>query len=257
MTALLLIFSLFAGQFFGTVHAEEYEQSATEIREEGDESQKNASGLAAMENGPYAIYEMMTPEQRSTYYRIQQFNQKRQQWLQSRLPYTTPRNLELEAAVAMEAALKQVNEAKSRITTERARYEEELRNTWHHPLTVDTFVTSPFGYRWHPVYGTYRMHNGVDLNAYYGDEVRASRGGIVADAGWNEYYGYYVRIDHGDGFMTEYFHLCTYYVDEGQEVRYCEPIGQAGSTGVSTGTHLHFGMLYEDEYVDPEDYIDF
>lgn len=256
LAAFLLTVSLGMGQLTNTVSAEEYEQEQAEQTQVSEE-QSTYANVDMGQNAPYSVYEMMTPNQRNTYIRIQQFHQKRQQWLQNRLPYTEPRDLEAEAAAVREAAVKQVEDAKSRVITERARYEEEQRNTWHHPLVRDTFVTSPFGWRWHPVYGYYRMHKGVDLEGDWGDLVRATRGGVVCDAGWNQYYGYYVVIDHGDGFKSEYFHLWTYYVEEGQEVKYCEPIGEVGSTGVSTGAHLHFGMLYEDEYVDPEDYIDF
>ena len=258
--AVLLLCSLCAGQFFGTVNAEEYEDETMDTKEPIVAQQVLPDYTAFLENSPYGLYETLTPAQRNTYIRIQQFYQKRQQWLQNRLPYTQPRDFEAEAAeaAALEIAeAKLIEEAKSRITAERTRITEELQKIWHNPLVLDTYVTSPFGYRWHPVYGTYRMHYGVDLDSDYGDQVRATRGGIVVEAGWDYYYGYYVMIDHGDGFVSEYFHLCTYYVDVGQQVRYCEPIGQVGSTGVATGPHLHFGLLYEGEYVDPEDYIDF
>lgn len=258
MAVLLLIGSLGANHLFGTANAEEYNNQATETFEQAPAAQKDPLDYEAfLENSPYGLYEKMTQTQRATYIRIQQFHQKRQQWLQNRLPCTQPRDLEAEAAEAAEAAAKRAEEARTRIAAERARMEEELQKIWHNPLILDTYVSSPFGYRWHPVYGYYRMHYGVDLDSDYGDTIRATRSGTVIEAGWDFYYGYYVKIDHGDGFVSEYFHMCTYYVDVGQEVQYCEPIGEVGSTGVSTGPHLHFGLLYEDEYVDPEDYIDF
>ena len=253
----LMVIHLGIGQISNTVYAEEYDAAMQAEEEPVSGQEATYANVGVGENAPYGIYEMMTENQRNTYIRIQQFRQKQQQWKQNQLPYTAPRDFEAEAAAAKEAAVKQVEEARTRVVLERARYEEEVRNTWHNPLVVDTYVTSYFGYRWHPVYGTYRMHNGVDLDSNYGDLVRASRGGVVCDAGWNQYYGYYVIIDHGDGFKTEYFHLWDYYVYEGDTVKYCQPIGEVGSTGVSTGPHLHFGMLYENEYVDPEDYIDF
>ena len=256
LAAFLLLAGMGAGQTVPTAYAQEI-QTAEETGEVRSAESETSEETATYGNTPYAPYEMLTQNQRNTYTRIQQFNQRRQQWMQSRLPYTEPRDLEAEAAAVKEAAAKQVEQAKSRVTNERARYEEEQRNTWHHPLVIDTYVTSPFGWRWHPVYGYYRMHNGVDLEGDWGDLVRASRGGVVCEAGWNQYYGYYVVIDHGDGYKTEYLHLWTYYVEVGQEVKYCEIIGEVGSTGVSTGAHLHFGMLYEDEYIDPADYIEF
>ena len=260
LAAFLMVVNLGIGHLSNTVYADEIDEVEETVQAEQEQvsgQQTTYANVGVGEDAPYGIYEMMTEKQRATYVRIQQFNQRQEQWKQSRLPYAEPRDLEAEATAAMEAAVKQVEQARTYVVAERARYEEEVRNTWHNPLVVDTYVTSPFGYRWHPVYGYYRMHNGVDLDSYYGDEVRAARGGVVCDVGWSQYYGYYVIIDHGDGFKTEYFHLWDYYVYEGQVVKYCEPIGEVGSTGVSTGPHLHFGMLYEEEYVDPEDYIDF
>lgn len=249
MVALLLICSLCMGQMFGTAYAEE--------KEEETQTQESETNPLFTTKAAYGPYEMMTKEQRNAYIRIQQFNQRRQQWLQNRLPYTQPRDLEAEAAVAEAVAAKLAQDGQARLAAERAKIGETLNSIWHNPMVIDTYVTSPFGYRWHPVYGYYRMHNGVDLNGSWGDLIVATRGGVVTDAGWNDCAGYYVEIDHGDGFVTEYFHLWCYYVDVGQEVRACEPIGECGSTGTSTGAHLHFGMLYEGEYVDPEDYIDF
>lgn len=261
MAAFVLVINMGVGNLFSKVNAEETEESEqTEevVPAETMIAQERATYADTVPNhAPYGIYEMMTQNQRNTYTRIQQFHQKRQQWLQSRLPYAEPRDLEAEAAALKRAAVKQVEDAKYLVVSERSRYEEEQRNTWHHPMVIDTYVNSPFGYRWHPVYGYYRMHNGVDLEGDWGDLVRASRGGVVCEAGWNQYYGYYVVIDHGDGFKTEYLHLWTYYVDVGEEVKYCQLIGEVGSTGVSTGAHLHFGMSYEGQYIDPEDYIEF
>ena len=133
----------------------------------------------------------------------------------------------------------------------------ELDSIWHCPLSVDTYVSSPYGMRWHPVHGDYRMHRGVDLNSRNGDEVLAARGGTVIKVGYNSSAGNYVQIDHGDGFVTEYFHLSRYYVEVGQRVNGGEVIARVGNTGTSTGAHLHFGVMFDGGYVDPEDYIDF
>ncbi len=253
-----MIGSLSANHIFGIARAEEYISETINTQEQMTIAQRDPAEYETfLENAPYGPYEKMTQAQRNTYARIQQFHQKRQQWLQSRLPYTEPRDWKAEVAAAEEAAAQQAAAARSRIAADRARIEEERQKIWHNPLVLDTYVTSPYGYRWHPVYQYYRMHYGVDLDSDYGDLVRATRSGTVIEAGWDYYYGYYVLIDHGDGFVSEYFHLSWYYVDVGQEVQYCEPVGEVGSTGVSTGPHLHFGLLYEGEYVDPEYYIDF
>lgn len=128
---------------------------------------------------------------------------------------------------------------------------------WHCPLTVETYISSRYGMRLHPVYGYYRMHKGVDLNSDYGDAVVASRGGTVIRAKYSSSAGYYVEIDHGDGFVTQYMHLSKYIVTVGQEVKAGELIGYVGNTGVSSAPHLHFGMLYNGSFVNPAKYVEF
>lgn len=266
VTALLLVVGMGFGLNPEIVSAEEY-ASTEETAEENTEVERlpdmvvQDQAHSTTMTAPYALYEQLTPAQRAYYVRLQQLQQKRQQWLQNRLPYTEPRDLEAEAAAAAAAAAAETAriaaENHARMSAEKARVEEERQKIWHNPLVVDTYVSSRYGMRRHPVYKTWRMHHGVDLDSDRGDLIRASRGGVVIAAGWHDSYGYYVRIDHGDGFTSEYFHMKKYYVKKGQEVTYCEPIGEVGSTGVSTGSHLHFGIRYNGQYVDPEDYIDF
>lgn len=129
--------------------------------------------------------------------------------------------------------------------------------SWRCPLVRDTYISSPFGMRLHPVYGYYKMHNGVDLNSDYGDVIVAARSGVVIKAKYHYASGYYVEIDHGDGYVTQYMHMSKFAVSVGQEVKAGEVIGYVGNTGVSTAAHLHFGMLFEGKFVNPADYIDF
>ena len=119
------------------------------------------------------------------------------------------------------------------------------------------WLSSPFGYRWHPTQGIWKMHYGVDLAAYEGTPIYASRGGVVTSAtyGWSG--GYYVTLNHGDGFASTYLHMTHYIVSEGDYVSQGQVIGYVGSTGDSSGPHLHFGISYNGTYVNPADYIDF
>ncbi|MCX7598035.1 MAG: peptidoglycan DD-metalloendopeptidase family protein [Armatimonadetes bacterium] len=101
-------------------------------------------------------------------------------------------------------------------------------------------VVSGFGMRFHPILHYYRMHTGVDMHAPYGAPVRAADKGMVVFAGWRGGYGKCVIIDHGSGVATLYAHLSGIAVGEGQVVSRGEVIGAVGSTGLSTGPHLHF-----------------
>ena len=125
---------------------------------------------------------------------------------------------------------------------------------WRKPC-VYTRVTSSFGYRWHPVTGEWSMHKGVDLNGKKGSEIYATRSGTVSIASWSSTAGNYVQINHGDGYSSIYMHMTHYIVKEGDYVKAGEVIGYVGSTGRSTGPHLHFGISYKGSYVNPMDYI--
>ena len=127
--------------------------------------------------------------------------------------------------------------------------------TWLTPVSGYT-ITSAFGMRVHPVYGYQLMHNGVDLACPQGTPIYATRAGTVTTASYQEGgAGYYVSINHGDGFGSIYMHMTHYVVSAGQSVSAGQLIGYVGSTGVSTGPHLHFGISYAGTYVNPLAYI--
>lgn len=127
--------------------------------------------------------------------------------------------------------------------------------TWLVP-TENYRITSPFGMRIHPVYGYEKMHTGVDLAAPKNTPIYASRAGVVVWAGWGNTGGWWVKVDHGDGFATTYLHMTRYTVKIGDFVEAGQKIGYMGSTGVSTGSHLHFGVMLNGVWVDPLKYID-
>ena len=115
--------------------------------------------------------------------------------------------------------------------------------------------TSPFGWRMHPVDKVRKFHQGVDLAGPKGTDIKASRAGTVVTATYNKSAGYYVKVDHGDGFASVYMHLTHYIVKVGDKVTAGQKLGEMGSTGKSTGSHLHFGILWKGEYVNPAKYI--
>ena len=127
--------------------------------------------------------------------------------------------------------------------------------TWLVPISY-TYFSSPFGYRIHPISGKWKMHNGVDLSAPTGTPIYATRAGYVSFAGFEEGgAGNYVQLTHGDGYKSIYMHMTHYIVYTGQYVMGGQVIGYCGSTGGSTGPHLHFGISYNGTYVNPAGYI--
>jgi murein DD-endopeptidase MepM/ murein hydrolase activator NlpD len=115
-------------------------------------------------------------------------------------------------------------------------------------------VTSGYGYRTHPIYGYRRLHAGIDIGAPTGQGIVAALGGTVVTAGPMGSYGNLVVIDHGDGFATAYAHQSRVLVSSGQRVAKGQRIGLVGSTGASTGPHLHFETRVNGEPVDPMRY---
>ena len=95
----------------------------------------------------------------------------------------------------------------------------------------------------------------MDLAAPENTPIVASRTGIVTAATYSKTGGYYVSINHGDGFSSVYMHMTRYVVKAGQAVSAGQVIGYVGSTGVSTGNHLHFGIAYNGKYVNPANYV--
>ncbi|MCF0138349.1 MAG: peptidoglycan DD-metalloendopeptidase family protein [Oscillospiraceae bacterium] len=120
-----------------------------------------------------------------------------------------------------------------------------------------TTVSSPYGYRIHPIYGTYKMHGGVDISASYGTAIWAADSGkvVTSQDGWNGGWGNYIIIDHGNGVQTLYAHQSSRAVSVGQTVSKGQVIGYVGSTGASTGPHLHFEVWNNGNRVDPMSYF--
>ena len=116
-------------------------------------------------------------------------------------------------------------------------------------------ITSPFGWRTHPIFGTSRFHSGIDLGADYGDPIVAADGGVVIYADWMGGYGKAVIIDHGNGISTLYAHNSDLVVSEGQRIGRGQQVAYAGSTGYSTGPHLHFEVRQNGSPVNPMDYL--
>lgn len=171
--------------------------------------------------------------------------------------------MEAEISAQIAASEKEYTEAK-KAEEEAARKENEANNSgsssapntggWVQPCSY-TALTSAYGWRVHPITGRNSFHNGVDLANGQGTPIYAAKSGTVTTATYNGVYGYYVQINHGDGFSTLYGHMTHYVVSAGQSVSAGQLIGYMGSTGWSTGSHLHFTIYYNGDTVNPMNYI--
>ena len=179
-----------------------------------------------------------------------------------------------DALAAEEEARRQQEEEQRRQEEEQNRQEEENSGNsggsdsdgsgsggnasssgWQYPLPYRVTVTSAYGYRVNPVTGQWSFHTGVDLAAGAGTPIYATRSGTVTTATYSDVYGYYVTINHGDGYSSLYGHMTHYVVSAGETVSQGQVIGYVGSTGWSTGAHLHFTIYYNGSTVNPMDYI--
>lgn len=152
----------------------------------------------------------------------------------------------------LEAAAKKAAEEAAQTGTSVQKYDGGIF-AWPCPAYIR--ISSPFGYRMHPTLGVMKFHNGVDLAAPAGSAILAAYDGTVISAAYNDSMGNYVMINHGDGVYTIYMHASALYVSSGQKVSKGETIAAVGTTGRSTGNHLHFGVRVNGEYVDPMGYI--
>lgn len=120
---------------------------------------------------------------------------------------------------------------------------------------LDGRLMSPFGGRSDPFSGEGAIHTGVDLSAQYGTPVRATADGMVAFASWGGQYGKLVIVDHGNGMQTYYAHMSQFDVITGQEIRRGDTVGRSGSSGKSTGPHLHYEVRMGGTPINPYPYL--
>ncbi len=174
--------------------------------------------------------------------------------------------------LALAEAEREEEELTAWIKAEQARIEEELRRAreaqqavpqapsgiiseggWTWPTSGG--VASGFGQRLHPILGYYRMHTGMDIGGAHGQPIWAAHEGVVSLVGWNGGYGNTVVIGHGDSVTTLYAHMSGFAVGTGEYVTAGQVIGYVGSTGLSTGPHLHFEVRINGSPVNPRPYL--
>ena len=158
--------------------------------------------------------------------------------------------------VALPSESQSFERALTRVNVARA-YADKLSATLvsvpvREPVTGEIDFSSPFGVRVDPFLHVPAMHTGIDFRGSYGEPAHATAAGTVTSAGWSGGYGQMVEIDHGNGLATRYGHLSEIDVRVGQSIRIGQVVGRIGSTGRSTGPHLHYETRVDGEAVDPQ-----
>lgn len=160
---------------------------------------------------------------------------------------------------ALEAALIDLENESRKIEEELMRLNPNTQylgsGNYSWPTPGNKRITSSYGYRTHPITRTRSFHTGVDIAAPYGSNIVAVDHGLVVQVAWRGAYGRVVMVDHGRGIVTMYAHTSAALVKEGQSVMRGDPIAKIGTTGWSTGPHLHFEVRVNGKHVQPLDYI--
>ncbi len=138
---------------------------------------------------------------------------------------------------------------------QRKNQEKMESGDWLWPISLNDYQRCSSGFGWRKLYGVWDYHRGWDLAAYRGTPIYASKGGKVVIAQYHNSYGNYIVIDHGDGVSTVYAHCSKLNVAKGDTVKKGDKIGEVGTTGNSTGNHLHFEFRLNGKYIDPFTYI--
>ena len=161
--------------------------------------------------------------------------------------------------VALPSESQSFERALTRVNIARA-YADKLSATLvsvpvREPVTGEIDFSSPFGVRVDPFLHVPAMHTGIDFRGTYGEPIHATAAGTVTSAGWSGGYGQMVEVDHGNGLATRYGHLSEIDVKVGQSIRIGQVVGRLGSTGRSTGPHLHYETRVDGEAVDPQKFL--
>ncbi len=221
----------------------------TAAREQSEEIQSEYAALLGELEERSAEYESERAELEE---RIEEANQLIVQ-LEEEIQTNTELFLEV---VAQEEAL-EANIQQMIADFERQEAAKNIKSTGTYiwPLPGYTPGTRTYGYRMHPILGYMRFHSGQDIGAPSGTSIIAADSGVVSYCGWNGGYGNCVMINHGGGRVTLYAHMSAYNCSYGQTVTQGDTIGYVGSTGMSTGPHLHFEVRINGATVDPMQYF--
>ena len=158
---------------------------------------------------------------------------------------------DIKAYEAAEAEQERINSEIKKQTAELAKISKYVGGNLGWPIPGYYTVTSPYGMRMHPVLKKWSLHTGTDIGAPKGVKIVAMNSGTILFSGYSSGYGNYITIDHGGGYVTLYAHMSKRAAEKGNKVKKGDVIGYVGSTGYSTGPHLHFEVIINGNTTDP------
>jgi murein DD-endopeptidase MepM/ murein hydrolase activator NlpD len=214
-----------------------------------DEAEARRAELDARHQELRALQQQVAREKERTAVQRQSTERDKRSVLRDRLVYE-------RALAELEQDSREIEQMLRRLQLTRGG-QQRLAKPWSGNLRmpVKGRLTSPYGYRIHPIYGVRKLHTGIDISAASGTAIKAAGDGVVVFAGRWGGYGNCVILDHGGGVATLYGHCSRLAVSEGQNVTQGQSIAYVGSTGLSTGPHLHFEVRRDGHPVDPMGYL--
>lgn len=231
------------------------ESEKSKIQEAKTEKEKKSTELKSLKNEKQQKVDALTDEQKEIQNKIDEYDSQ-----MNSLRKKEKEQAAKEAAEAKAAAEKAAAEAKNKDKTQSGSQSGDTGSSngkflW--PVPSSRRITSPYGYRIHPIYGTKKLHAGIDIGAAGGANIVAADSGtvILSSWGYNGGYGNYVIISHGNGVTTRYAHCSNLYVKVGDKVSRGQAIAAVGSTGASTGNHCHFEVRINGESKQPLNYL--
>ena len=245
------------------------EQAQTEIVQAQAEIEETLSDLAELQQAQQKLQEEWNRKRRELEERIETEAQASLD-IQNEILQNSQAIRDLEAEIAREQDRRRIAELERQrqLQLEEERRQREARlaelrekenqGQFDNPAffpPVPGQAGSGFGNRVHPIFGTVRFHSGLDFSGDMGDPIQAAASGTAIQVKYREGYGNTVMIDHGDGWSTLYAHLSSFSVSIGAQVNVGQTIGAIGSTGWSTGPHLHFEVRFEGVPQDPAKYL--
>lgn len=223
----------------------EYKNTKNEVTERKEAAQEKKNQLEILQ-------EEVELEQDN----LQSLSEKKQKKLED---YTTSIDEKSDEAQAYQEEIEKKEKEIDKLLLEQAKDNgfsgERVEGGFIWPLAVSGTITSHFGRRSAPTAGASTYHKGIDIAAPAGTAIYAAADGTVTTATYSSSAGNYVMINHGNGLYTVYMHASRLYCSVGDKVSQGDRIAAVGSTGVSTGAHLHFGVISNGNYVNPEDYV--
>jgi len=233
------------------------EKEKQEAESAKEEKEKKSEELKSLKSEKQQKVNNLTAEEKEIQNKIDEYDAETKKMANLEKEALAKEKAAEEAAKKAEAAKAAAAKSSSTSSSSSTTSSVKSNGQFMWPVPSSSRISSPYGYRTHPIYGTKKFHAGIDIAASSGSNIVAAESGtvILSSWGYNGGYGNYIIISHGNGYTTRYAHCSNLYVKVGDTVSRGQVIAAVGSTGASTGPHCHFEVRINGETKNPSDYV--